>query len=56
MKMEFLKTARAFVAKYIGEFVCGAISVRQLIIWDWFGAIISVVVAVVIFVVNRLKA
>lgn len=50
------RAVRGFTAKYIGEIVCGGIAVRQLIIGDWFGACISVVVGTAIFLVNYFRA
>ena len=51
----FFEMALFYVKKHWAVILCVAIAVRQLIIWDWFGAIISAVVAGIIFLVNLFK-
>jgi hypothetical protein len=42
--MNFLSNALGFVKRNAGGILCVAIAVRQLVIGDWFGAVISIVV------------
>ena len=41
--------------KYLTQILCVGIAVRQLIILDWFGAIIAVCVGGVLLIVDMLK-
>jgi hypothetical protein len=54
--VEAFVTARTFVAKYIGEIVCGAIAIGVLILPRWLLLVAALVAGGVIFIVNRLKA
>ena len=52
---DFLENLWFLFKKYLTQILCVGIAVRQLIILDWFGAIIAVCVGGVLLIVDMLK-
>jgi hypothetical protein len=52
---EFFAEVWSYIRTYIAQILCAGIALRQLIIGDWFGAIIAVVVGIVLFLFDLFK-